>query len=70
MLSRTFIHVSLLFLAIILAAVHTSSAGVTILIHGWHSSGDVPWWTGAMQSAIAGQHLGGEENFCTTGPLI
>jgi len=52
-------------LTIVLAATHVGAAGVTILIHGWHSSGDVPWWTGAMQSAIAGQHLGGEQNFGT-----
>ncbi len=62
---RKSIAVLLVSLTIVLAAAHVGAAGVTILIHGWHSSGDVPWWTGAMQSAIASQRLGGEENFGT-----
>ena len=65
MLARKSLVVSLVFLALLPAAGQSSAAGVTILIHGWHSSGDVPWWTGAMQSAIAAQHLGDEENFGT-----
>jgi hypothetical protein len=74
--SRKLIAVVLVFLTACLVSVHSGAAGITVLIHGWHAGSGVPWWPTTMQSAIAQQHLGGEENFGTitvtgiTGSLV
>lgn len=57
--------VALFVASVMLASGIVSAAGVTILIHGWHISSTVPWWTGGMQAAIGTQRLGGEQNFAT-----
>jgi len=63
--SRKLTSVVLVLLAILVVTAQSHAAGITVLIHGWHIQNTVPWWPTAMQSAIAQQHLGGEENFGT-----
>ncbi len=55
----------LLVVGLLLVSGVVNAAGVTVIIHGWHITSTVPWWTGALQTAIGDQRLGGEQQFAT-----
>ena len=57
--------IPLLIATCLLATLPLYADGVTVLIHGWHVTSGEPVWPPAMQTAIAGQRLAGEQSFGT-----